>query len=330
MRFGRRKWIIWGICAAFLCAVQALAYDEQGHVRKWEEIFGIDSELSNRTSLDRLWRDAQYVLDRYQDTNAELRRRFPWFDWGRYGHRLLFHWGFNEDPARHEPLVRQAEAAWSAYAEKLRRALDIEPALPPAELWTLYPPLKDVPEELFHDSSPAARMTIWAELDGSVKRKQFDSFWNFLRGVQGRSGSNPESSESSARNRRLIRSVENNMGLSGRPARAMATLIYDIHVLADYDTPRKEALGDISRLKDDVMNMGVRRLVGTSTWSKYKLMFDQLGFYRNDHSEAHAKQLLDLLKEIVPEILGTSPYREILERKGVKLKDAQKNQKEAA
>ncbi len=303
------------------------AKDLHGHRDDWEEVFGFEP---NQAVLDRLWNDARDVLDSYYDANAELRRRFPWFDWGRYTHRLLFHWGFNEDPARHEPLVRQAEASWAAYAEKLRRVLNKEPALPPAELWTLFPPLKDVPEELFHDPSPAARMVIWAELDGSIKRKQFNSFWNFLRGVQGRTGSSPESSESSARNRRLIRSVESYLGLSGRPARAVATLIYDVHVLSDYETAAKEALADLSRLKDDIASMGVRRLIGPDTWAKYKPMFDRLGFYRNDHSETHATQLLDLLKQIVPEIMNSRPYREILEKKGIRLKNSQQTMKEAA
>jgi len=214
--------------------------------------------------------------------------------------------------------------------EKLRRALNKEPALPPSELWTLYPPLKDVPEELFYDPSPASRMVIWAELDGTIKRKQFDAFWNFLRGEQGRRTTNPESSEGSRRNSRLIRAVESYLGLTGRPARAIATLIYDIHVLSDYDTPAKAALADLSRLKDDIANLGVRRLVGPDTWARYKPMFDRLQFYRNDHSEAHATQLLDLLKQILPEIMNTSPYRELLNKKGIKLRNSQQSMKEAA
>ncbi len=59
-------------------------------------------------------------------------------------------------------------------------------------------------------------------------------------------------------------------------------------------------------------------------------MFDRLQFYRNDHSEAHATQLLDLLKQILPEIMNTSPYRGLLNKKGIKLRNPQQSMKEAA
>ena len=301
--------------------------DLHGHRDDWEEAFGFEPD---QASLDRLWSEAREVLDRWQDAYAEIKRRFPWFDWGEYRHRLLFHWGFNEAPARHEPLIRQVEISYANYVRKIRDTIQRKPDATPEGLIAEIPLLKAVPHELLQDLSPAGRMAIWAELESSVKKEQFSAFWSFLRAEQGRRTSNPESSDGSRRNRELIRSVESNLGLSGRPARAMATLIYDIHVLSDYTTPDKAALADLSRLKDDIANLGVRRLVGPDTWARCKPMFDRLQFYRNDHSEAHATQLLDLLKQILPEIMNTSPYRELLNKKGIKLRNSQQSMKEAA
>ena len=76
------------------------------HSRLWNEALGI-TDRTSRESIQPLWDTAQEVIDSYTEDYRDLRKNFEWFTWGNYGHRLLFHWGFNTDPKRYPQLVRQ-------------------------------------------------------------------------------------------------------------------------------------------------------------------------------------------------------------------------------
>ncbi len=304
------------IAGCFLaCADCSLAHKRLGHIKIWEMVLGLEH---NQSILKPFWKKACDVLDRYQGAEQELIERFPWYVGGPRYHRLLFHWGFNVDPKEHEPLRKHVEEKYDEYREKLIAEFRNNSVVSFEKLkqYTLFEKLPTAIYVLALGDSKSALETqdSLRNFIDSQKWEQMDLFWDFLRSYQGWS-------ESSVKNRTLIEAVEEFLLLEGRPARGLATLIYDIHVLADYETSQTEYLGDISLLKKDITELGVRRLIGPLTWAEYKPMFDPLIFDWDDHNPVHANQLMKLLELILPEILHSSPYRELLERRGIKLKD---------
>lgn len=178
----------------------SLAKSGQEHMQLWDNVFGI-SDSASRNNILPLWRTAQEVIDGIGNDYRDLRERFGWFTWGNYGHRLLFHWGFNADPEKHPPLVRQVRLG-----------------------------LKGNPNA----------------------REQERKFFAYLtRNIQSR------------RNRRLINAVTTVTGIptSRGYANAIATIIYDVHLLGDYETVSTSALPKIDDIERDLLENGFTRLI---------------------------------------------------------------------
>ena len=81
-----------------------------GHAKLWNDVLGI-ADRQSEEAIQPLWDAAQDVIDSYRDDYRELRGKFPWFTWGSYGHRLLFHWGFEADPKKHPQLKSRLKNA---------------------------------------------------------------------------------------------------------------------------------------------------------------------------------------------------------------------------
>ena len=88
----------------------ALSLPMQGHVKEWNEAIGA-VEFDSRRALDPLWRTLADAIDReasgYSELEKDIRDLFPQYTRGRIGHRLFFHWGFNQNPRHFTPLIRQ-------------------------------------------------------------------------------------------------------------------------------------------------------------------------------------------------------------------------------
>ena len=83
--------------------ISCQAHQRDGHIRDWNKAFGIE-DSNSKEAIEPLWDTAQDLIDHYQEDYEVLQEVCPWFNIGIW-HRLLFHWGFNGDPAKHEPLL---------------------------------------------------------------------------------------------------------------------------------------------------------------------------------------------------------------------------------
>ena len=111
MRKGVGRYALGMVCLALLLATAACGHPAREHIRDWNELFGACEDTTQK-NLDPLWRTAQDVLDQWKDVYTPcIKEECPWFTWGSYGHRLLFHWGFNGDPKKYEPLQKQIKIA---------------------------------------------------------------------------------------------------------------------------------------------------------------------------------------------------------------------------
>ncbi|MBQ4402465.1 MAG: hypothetical protein II832_09890, partial [Synergistaceae bacterium] len=103
LRDFRVKFALSLVIMTFMC-FDASAKSGQEHSQLWNDVFGI-VDTTSRYNIQPLWNEAQKVIDEIGNDYSDLRTRFKWFTWGRYGHRLLFHWGFNANPKNYAPLV---------------------------------------------------------------------------------------------------------------------------------------------------------------------------------------------------------------------------------
>lgn len=124
--------------------------------------------------------------------------------------------------------------------------------------------------------------------------------------------------EQSHRNTKMINAVRNTTGLPREQSSALATIIYDIHILGDYGGTLLEPLLEPYKIKNDIKNQGIKRL-------KFKLKkqkeicseLDLAGLKGTDEKDS-ARKILEILRNEMPQLLfGT--YGKTLENNGIKI-----------
>lgn len=149
------------------------------------------------------------------------------------------------------------------------------------------------------------------------------------------------------RNRQLIDAVEKHLGIPrkvndqvahGAAANALATLIYDIHILHDFDSAAADAIAlpSIETLEKDIIELGMHRLAfGRAKTGLNQNLIDRFDTAarsgRGRSNKFRARELLRLIEEYLPQILQDQ-YGGILNSRGIYLKDTRNNNsyKEAA
>ena len=231
-----------------------------GHAKLWNDVLGI-ADRQSEEAIQPLWDAAQDVIDSYRDDYRELRGKFPWFTWGSYGHRLLFHWGFEAAPKEHPQLKKQVEKCLKGREDK---------------------------------------------------KEQFDAFFHYLtRTIQAR------------RNKKLINALVQTTGVPTARgyANALATIIYDVHLLGDYQTPATSALPSINKIETDLVQRGFYRLLTggdrTERLNEIKAELDaavRVGRGRIDSKRA--QNLIDTTKRLLPPLLNER-FKNTLKEQGI-------------
>ena len=241
----------------FTCSdVFALGGDK--HAELWNDVFGIHDSAA-KEKIQPLWKASQEVIDGVGNDYRDLQARFNWFTWGSYGHRLLFHWGFNTNPKNFAPLVRQVRSC-----------------------------LKNHPD---------------------AKNQEREFFSYLTTSIQAR------------RNRKLINAVTS---LTGIPtargyANAVATIIYDVHLLGDYMTVNTSALPKIDEIENDIVQNGLSKLIhGGDKSERLKKIDDELKASiragRGRINSVRAMLLTETVKKYLPQILSER-FKNILSNK---------------
>lgn len=256
------------------------------HAQLWNEVLGI-TDRQSEGAIQPLWDAAQEVIDKWQnETDApteyrKIRSRFKWFSWGGYGHRLLFHWGFNADPKKHPPLKKQVEKCLKTHVENH---------------------MKD---------ATAAEANVW-------KKEQTDAFFRYItREMQ------------APRNKKLISAV---VDVTGVPtargyANALATIIYDVHLLGDYQTTATSALPRIDTIENDLVQGGFYRLLtgGDRTERLEKIDAELKAAVRVGRGRIDSKRaqnLLDATKRLLPPLLNER-FKNTLKERGITVTEAE-------
>ena len=248
------------------------------HISLWNKAFGV-TDAKSANAIQPLWREAQDIIDKTDNVyKNQLQRNFSWFHWGTYGHRLLFHWGFNINPESHPPMQDQVKTLLKKHTE----------------------------EEIRHNH-------LSIEDAQSYSRKQEKAFYDLLKKIQGE------------RNRRLIRKVSEVMGIptTNGNAAAVATVIYDVHLLGDYSTTNTKALPKLDVIAQDLQQNGFERLLrlGDSPeilreMSK-KLEHEIRAIRKSSRPDpVRAELLIDVTRVFFPQILNER-FKNTLQKKGI-------------
>ena len=251
------------ISALFLMVIicgNSFAKSGQEHMLLWDNVFGI-SDSTSRNNILPLWRTAQEVIDNIGNDYRDLRENFPWFNWGSYGHRLLFHWGFSTDPKRYSPLVKQVRSCLKG-----------------------------------NTNADKEERKFFAYLTNSIQ---------------------------SRRNRRLINAVTSVTGIPTTRgyANAIATIIYDVHLLGDYETVNTSALPKIDDIERDLTEKGFSRLISGGDRSERLAKIDaefkaSIRAGRGRVNKVRAILLTEAVKKYLPQILNER-LRNTLAGKGI-------------
>lgn len=252
--------VILSLLFVIFAGSNSFAKSGQEHIQLWDNVFGI-SDNASRNNILPLWRTAQEVIDEIGNDYRDLRENFSWFTWGNYGHRLLFHWGFNADPKHYVPLVKQIRSC-----------------------------LKGNP---------------------NAKDEERKFFAYLMRNIQSR------------RNRKLINAVTSVTGIptSRGYANAIATIIYDVHLLGDYETVSTSALPKIDDIERDLMENGFSRLIMGGDKSERLAEIDaelreSIRAGRGRVNSRRAILLTEAVKKYLPQILNER-FKKTLAEKGI-------------
>ena len=253
------------LAVIFLSAImvsQSYAMAKPEHSRLWNEVSGIIDSTSRR-NIQRLWDTAQEVIDSYTEDYRDIRKNFDWFTWGNYGHRLLFHWGFNADPKKYSQLMRQVHTC-------LKNS-------------------KNAQEE----------------------EKKFFAY--ITKDIQSR------------RNRKLINAVIKTTGIPSSQgyANAVATIIYDVHLLGDYSTTNTSALPPIADIENDLIERGFKRLISGGRNTKRVAEIERefssaVRIGRGRINSKRAQLLLEAMKKYLPQILSER-FHDTLKTHGISI-----------
>lgn len=262
------------VCLALLLATAACGHPAREHIRDWNELFGARDETSQK-NLGPLWKSAQDVIDQWKDVyTPSIKKECRWFTWGNYGHRLLFHWGFNGDPKTYGPLQQQIKIALE----------------------------KDI-----------AAKGLRGEEARRYREREKKKLEQLLINLQAR------------RNRKLITKVEREMGIPKTRgyAGAVATIIHDVHLLGDYETPLISALPAPDAIERDLIDHGFQRLLrgGDRTERLQKIDADLKEALKNGRGRTYRKRaelLLEKPKYCIPQILNER-FKETLKSRGITL-----------
>lgn len=270
----------------FACSMPEIAQGmgKKDHSKEWKIALGItDADASS--AIEPLWDVAQDVIDTTTDVYKSRIKNddaFPWFSWGQvYGHRLLFHWGFNNDPARHPPLQIQVQ-----------KCLD-----------------ENGPVE-YKKALKKGKEGIYFDNFYEYRKKQEQDFWKLIRQLQ------------KERNRRLINAVVEVTGIPTARgyANAIATIIYDIHLLADYSTTNISALPPLSFIEQDLVQYGFKRLLLVRESEKLDAIKNELESAIQEEKYTspaeRAKHLRQITAKFLPEIL-VARFQDTLSKKGI-------------
>lgn len=222
-----------------------------GHSRDIVLVLGLENDITQSSLIEQRLQKVTSTfalqIDGLDDARKLLRdfkKITPEFTWSTYTHRLFFHWGFNTDPRK---------------------------------------------------GSPALREQIKKATKGNTSQEE--TLWQLVINMQ------------ASRNRKMIRCLQN-FGLNRNDASALATILYNVHILGDYiqgaEAPQS-ALISLILLRQDLTHAVDRLHANREKRTVFaKELKEASG--KTTSKSVTAQHMLDVLIIKIPEIINDKPH----------------------
>ncbi len=132
--------------------------------------------------------------------------------------------------------------------------------------------------------------------------------------------------EQQSRNSIIINKISSITGIQSQPARGLATILYDVHILGDYSSDNEGAIGALLPFNNkgsqdgmlyDLIRHGFQRLIRPSDpklYSEIRSSLESAGRGMNDKEKA--EEILKVISHYLPVILDRQ-FKEVLLKKGI-------------
>jgi hypothetical protein len=229
----RFVWLVTVICTLlFAFSQRTSAASHSQHCNDWKACLGI-AEVDQQKFCESMSKFSTQI-DTVNEVQAKLRRDYNLF----VKHRLLFHWGFNDDPQKSKALTKKID--------------DAKPKLPP---------------------------------------EKRDALFKYLK------------FEQQQRNGKMILQIEEITKVPKGQSRALATILYDIHILRDYDTIDVDPLQEISRVNSDLKEKGILRMEFKTGEEQFLEALDKAEKSGQSDSQK-AQNIIQTIKDNLPRLLS--------------------------
>ena len=299
-------------------ATSLFAHSREGHTKDWVACLGIDVQASK--DLTEVWKEIQKGIDDYSDDYRILRNNHPWFNITKGGypqHRLLFHWGMNNDPKNHQALTYKIKENLRDYFESEYKVKYLTSGELRNEdlafLERLNIPSSLLIKKYSEEEETIRKQKLLEKLKsnlGAIKQKETSDFFKDIIEMQRKRNSNMIA--------KTLKEFFGNNSAMREDAAALATILYDIHILGDYsttDTAPLQRIDGIYGIQNDIIERGLRRLISAPDRDRIIQAFKNKANSSGLAWSYKANKILKVLKEFLPQILWKR--RNTLEKNGI-------------
>lgn len=198
----------------------------------------------------------------------ELKDEFQYFNYGEYGHRIIYHWAFDIDKNISDTQFQNAMA-------KLFNAKISAP-------YSSYPKYVSMYEYIYKEP-----------LTDEIWQKEWIEFKTFIQKNQEKC------------NNKLTSIVRNTLGTNTADSRDIAALLYYIHLIGDHVEHTGELTGESVLEIDTIINnidIHVKKLAKNNKGS-YMLYKNAINSLPKAGEKEYAKNILETMESYIPQII---------------------------
>ena len=266
-------------------AIITPAYSKKGYTQRFGDdchsldmlkilgLYSINNYSASRQNYDNIRRMFDSVNDLIdqnitRDFYKELKEEFPYFNYGDYGHRIIYHWAFDIDKNMSDRQLQDAMA----------RLFNAKIAVPYKNYPTMY-------EAIFHKT-----------LTEEIWYNEWDAFKKFIQDNQKKC------------NNELTSIVRSTLGTNTSDSRDIAALLYYIHLLGDHVEHTGELTGEsVLEIDTIIKNIDIHvKNLAKKNKGPYILYKNAINSLPKASEKEYAKSILETMADYIPPIIKYS------------------------
>lgn len=276
--------------------LQIPIYSKNGHGKKFgddchcldmQKVLGFYSETDistsyqNYTKLVTMFDSINNLIDQNitKEFYNELKENFKYFNYGEYGHRIIYHWAFDIDK----------DISDRQFQDALAKLFNAKISAP----YQTYPEYISIYEKIYKKP-----------LTDEIWQSEWSRFKSFIRENQEK------------QNNELINIVHKYLGLYNSDSRDIAAILYYVHLLGDHVEHSGELTGFSVLEIDDILknvDIHVKNLSKTNK-GLYSLYRNAINSLVELDEKSYAKDILNTMSTYIPQIIKIRFSNELVKK----------------